>query len=127
MPQGRSLAFDETRPGELDPVTIKLPEPATVRVTIDRSQFPQAKIVYLVPQRGGWDDYRIKLNNDQSTSEFNSLPAGDYLVVVDSKLVQYWTYGNGLEEDSRLADERIRLNEGEIKEVRFAAPNVQKP
>ena len=47
VPQGKSLAFDETKAGETKNVTIRLPEPAVIRGSFVRENFPDAGRVYL--------------------------------------------------------------------------------
>ena len=127
IPQGRSLAFDVTKPGASEAITIKLPQPAQVRGTIERSRFPQAGSVRIDFVRGAWHIYDIKLKADQTTFAFDDLPPGEYSVVVASKPVAFTENGHEMFRVSPLAQQRFQLEAGETKEVSFTDPNVENP
>jgi len=125
VPQGRSLAFDETQPGKMEEVTIKLPQPARVRGTIERAQFPNLGSVRLTLQQGAFQEYKLELSDDQTTFAFADLPPGKYSLAVCAKPVRYTENGNTFFRISPLAGQKIRLQAGELREVEFTEPNVQ--
>ncbi len=125
VPQGRSLDFDETQPGASDSVTIKLPQPAQIRGTIERSRFAKAGSIQLSLDRGPWHIYEIKLGEDQATFAFDDLPPGDYSVVVFAKPVAFSENGQQMFRLSPLAQLKIQLQAGETKKVSFTEPNVE--
>lgn len=123
VPQGRSLAFDKTRPGTAEKATIKLPQPATIRGSFDRSKFPEAGSIRLSRNQEAWQSYEIKLNEDQSTFEFRDLPAGYYDLVIAAKPVRFSENGTTFFRISTLSGTRFPLNAGESREVTFVKPD----
>jgi beta-lactamase regulating signal transducer with metallopeptidase domain/protocatechuate 3,4-dioxygenase beta subunit len=123
VPRGRSLAFDETRPGKTDPVTIKLPQPATVRGTIDRTKLADAGSMQLNTDRESFLNFEKELTPDQSTFEFHDLPPGKYSLAVVGKPVRFTENGNTFFRYAPLVRETIELQPGENKEVNFKEPD----
>ncbi|MAG95047.1 MAG: hypothetical protein CMJ48_15075 [Planctomycetaceae bacterium] len=127
VPRGRSLAFDETRPGKMEPAAIKLPEPATIRGTIERSQFPQLGSVQLVRQQGTGASYKITLKDDKTTFAFEDLPPGPYSLFVSAKPVRYSENGNTFFRVSSFARRELSLKPGDTRTVRITEPDVLTP
>ena len=122
VPQGRTLAFDETRPGVAESITVQLPKAAKITGTIDLSQFPDAGEITATIAGQAFHTYEHKLTADKTAFEFDDLPPGEYSVVVMSKPIRSL-------EDERfsslhpLASQKMNLHAGETKEVRFDLSN----
>ncbi len=128
VPRARSLAFGKTRPGKTDTVTIKLPEPASVRGTIRRASFPEAGSIKLLRSSNeeAFLEYEIELNADQSTFEFHDLAPGEYSAIVYAKLVRFTENGMTLYRQSPLAAEKFDLKAGETRDLKFTEPDKSK-
>lgn len=118
VPQRKSLAFDETKPGEANDVTIRLPEPAVIRGSFIRENFPDAGRVYL---GSSGPNAEIPLKEGQSTFEFADLPPGSYTVGIiteRSRMKDGSTYSA-----KTLARTRISLKAGQVETVEFLKPD----
>jgi hypothetical protein len=119
VPQNRSSAFDRSTPGTMQQVAIRLPAPAIVRGTLDRSKFANAASIILIHQDQGLQYDAIKLGKDQKTFEFGDLPAGRYTMTVQGKPVSYTNNGAEWWRAPALAHQTFRLEVGENKELSF--------
>lgn len=126
VPRGRSLAFDETRPGESDTVEIKLPAPARIRGTIKRERFTNAGSIQLSLAGAAFQEYKSNLAEEQSSFDFDDLPPGEYWVSVGSKPVEFTENGAQFFRISPLASQKVQLQAGETKEVSFTEPDPKK-
>ncbi len=61
VPQGRSLAFDKTQAGGTQSITIELPQPATINVTLDIAKFPNAGAIQAQLSPSSFQVYGIPL------------------------------------------------------------------
>lgn len=123
VPRAKSLAFDETRPDKMQDVTIRLPHPAVVRGSLDRTKFPDAGTIKVIYGIGGFEDHEFKLEDKQETFEFNTLPPGRCTVIVYEKLVPYVENGIQFARSAPLASQKVALKPGEVVELRFDEPN----
>ncbi|MEM9657887.1 MAG: carboxypeptidase-like regulatory domain-containing protein, partial [Planctomycetota bacterium] len=123
VPQARSIAFDRTKSGQAASVTIELPNPAVVRGTIERANFPDAGEIKLARKHAAWHEYKIKLAPDQTSFEFKDLPPGEYSVYVVSKPIEFTRNGNTGYFHSTIASQEIRLEAGETSDVSFTEPD----
>lgn len=124
VPRGRSLAFDETRPGASDAVKIELPEAARIRGTIRRDRFAEAGSIRLSLAGASFQEYESKLAEDQSSFEFDDLPPGEYWISVGSKPVEFTENGAQFFRISPLASQKIQMQPGETKEISFNEPDA---
>lgn len=123
VPKGRSLAFDETRPGQSDNVVIDLPRPAIVRGTVDRTKFPNAGAVRISGPGRGFLEFKTELADGQSQFELKDLPPGSYWIAVSGKPVRFTENGHGMSRISSLVSQRIVLKPGDTQEIHFETPD----
>ncbi|MGH7139451.1 MAG: carboxypeptidase regulatory-like domain-containing protein [Pirellulales bacterium] len=126
VPQGRSFDFAVTTTGGSEVAVIKLPQPARVRVKIQRDRFANAASVRLSAAGGAFHEYELKLAEDQNTFEFVDLPPGEYWVSVGSTPMEFTENGQQFFRISGLASQKIQLQPGETKEVAFTEPDAKK-
>jgi hypothetical protein len=119
VPESRSLAFDESRPGESDVVTIKLPAPAVLRGKLDRGQLHDADSIMVMGHDEAFQKFEIKLDKEQSSFEFAELPPGKYSVGVYSKPVPFTENGAQMYRTSPIAGQNVSIKAGETKELEF--------
>jgi hypothetical protein len=119
--QGRSLEFDKTAAGATQTVTIQLPKPASVTVTVDLKKFPDAGRIRLSRPQEAWHDYEQEVTKDKARLEFGSLPPGEYSIVVQSKPVRV-PGSDGEFRLEGLAQQRFVLKEGGTKTIHFGEP-----
>lgn len=125
VPKGRSLAFDETRSGQSDSVEIDVPKPATVRGSLDRSQFLAIDAVRLYGPEP-FLDFQTKLADGQSTFELRDLPPGEYWISVVGKPERFIENGAEMFRISPVASQRLKLKPGDVQEVRFDKPDPKR-
>lgn len=125
VPQGKSLAFDETAAGAADDVTIQLPEPATVRGTIDRAKFPEAEAIAATPTTRDFLRVEVMLKEGQSKFELTDLPAGEYWVTVVERMKRFKENGIEFGSRSNLASRKLSIKSGETREVHFKEPDAR--
>lgn len=123
VPKGRSLAFDETRPGKTETVTITLPQPASLRGTVDRTTLTDVGFIQLSKDREAFHDYNIELRDEQTTFEFNDLPPGTYSLAVMGKPVRFTENGQVFSRISPIAHVVVELGAGENKEADLTEPD----
>lgn len=126
VPQGRSLAFDETKPGATETVTIRLPQPATVRGTIDRTKLANAHLIRISTDRETWLDHEIKLEADQTAFNFQDLPPGKYNLYLMGKPVPFVENGQRFSRSSTVVHVSMELRPGENKQLELTEPNAQR-
>lgn len=124
VPTGKSLAFDDSKAGAKDDVTVQLHEPAVIRGTIDRAKFPGAASVRVSPELPGGEHLAIQLTGKQDEFEFNDVPPGTYWVSIDAKPKRFIENGNEFSTTVSLGSQRLELVAGDIKELRFTKPGA---
>lgn len=120
VPQGKSLAFDETQPGGTDDITIRLPAAAKIRGTLARGKFRKAVSLHLSlrdPRAHNFHDYRVAVGNEQETFEFNDLPPGNYSLSIMSDVFRRVDPATG--RDIPVGDGLIPLRPGQVETVKF--------
>ncbi len=123
VPKSRDLAFGETISGESDAVVIDVEQPAILRGSMDRSQFPDADSIHVSDPTRSFPNVRIQLADDQSTFEVHDLPAIPVTVSVLSKPIPYTQNGAQYFRPSLLARQRIALTSAEATDVQFDSPD----
>jgi beta-lactamase regulating signal transducer with metallopeptidase domain len=81
-PKGRFLALAKTKPGVSQSVTIRLPEPASVRGSFDATAFANPSRMSLTLQGEAFHHYWIALTDGKSDFSFENLPPGKYWLSV---------------------------------------------
>lgn len=119
IPRGKSLAFDETKAGASEDVTIQLPKSATIRGQIDRSKLAKAESVRLMLSAGGGEHAEFKLRDNKDTFEFGDLSPGEYSVIVEAKPVRFVENGNEFSRSSPIAHQKVTIKAGEVKDLSF--------
>jgi protocatechuate 3,4-dioxygenase beta subunit len=114
VPKGRVLGTSKIAPGPAAPLTIKIPQPARVIVTIDRVKYPQAWQVGIQPH-DEHAEIEFNLRRGQTRVEINDLTPRDYDLLLSARPV---LKDGGLNIEV-IAIQLIRLKPGETKEVRF--------
>jgi len=126
VPEGRSLAFDKTEPQVAQTITIKLPQPASIRGTIDQTKIPNAREIQVMSTADPYRVYQAPLRAGQTTFGFDDLPPGAYDVLVASKLVPSKDEPDMMT-STTLALRRARLQPGETKAVVFGDKTIEPP
>jgi beta-lactamase regulating signal transducer with metallopeptidase domain len=126
VPQGRSLAFDKTEPQVSQTITIKLPQPATIRGTLELAKLPNAGAINASVERDPFSDHQIRLVAGQKTFEFVDLPPGAYNVAVMSKNIPSKDEP-GMSMSTTLALWKIRLKAGETADLKFSDAKLEPP
>lgn len=114
VPKDRVLGPSKTVPGPAPPLTIEIPQPARVIVTIDRIKYPEVWQVGVQP-RGEQAEFEIHLRRGQTKVEVNDLAARDYELLLFARPV----LKDGGLDITAIATQSIQLKPGETKEVRF--------
>jgi hypothetical protein len=112
VPRDRVLGTSKTVPGPAPPLTIKVPQPARVIVTINRVKYPEA---WQVSAWSGGSDLEVNLHGGQTNVEIKDLAPGDY----DLQLFARPVLKDGAFDITTIATRPIHLKPGETKEVRF--------
>ena len=117
---------DRTKAGQSESVTITLPEPAKVRGTIERANFPDAGEIKLVREHAAWHEYKQDLPEGETTFEFHDLPPGEYAVYVATRPVEHIEGGVKFYRQSVVASQRLTVEPGDSREVSFTKPDEKR-
>jgi Carboxypeptidase regulatory-like domain len=112
VPRDRVLGTSKTVPGPAPPLTIKVPHPARVIVTIDRVKHPEA---WQVGAQFGGSDLEVNLHGGQTRVEITDLAPGDYELLLFARPV----IKDGAADITAIATHSIHLKPGETQQVRF--------
>jgi Carboxypeptidase regulatory-like domain len=114
VPRDRVLGTSQTVPGPAPSLTIKIPQPARVVVTIDRVKYPDAWQLVGHPRGTHSDSLQMILQRGQTKVEIQDLAPGDYVLLLLRAVLK-----DGGLDIVVIASQRIHLEPGETKEVRF--------
>lgn len=122
VPRSRSLEFDRTRPAMSETVLVDVPQPASVRGTIDRSQFPRVGTVHISDRSNNLLSYDIPLADDQSEFELNNLSSGQVVIGIASPRTRVIENGVEMYRATWLARQTVDLTPGTVTEITFDQP-----
>lgn len=118
VPQGSLLGVARTQ-AKSDSLTVRLPQPGRIVVTIDRAKYPEAARLCTQLSHKWWQDSLFDLAPGQGRCEMEDMPPGKYVVGLQGKPVavkgRQGTYYTFLSFGTRT----IELKAGETKNVAF--------
>jgi len=119
VPQGQKRGDGLTQAGRAETVTVTLPNPARILVTIDRAKYAEATQLNTV-LKGRWPESgQLAINAGQTTLEIGDLAPGTYNVSVLGKPVQVKSPGGTYYTTPTLANRTVLLKAGETQSVQF--------
>lgn len=127
VPKHRWIAAEKSQSGKDIRTTMRVPEPATVRGTIDRAKFADATLIRLQSIDDETLSYSVYLNADQSKFEFSALSPGRYSLQVWGKPTAIVYKGMRGMTTPTLATRVVEIAAGNTKDIHFAEPDKRPP
>jgi hypothetical protein len=119
VPQGSLPGVTRTQAGKSESLTVTLPQPGRIVVTIDRAKYPEAERLYTQSNNEWWQEFLFGLGPGQTRCEMEDMPPGKYVVGLQGKAVAikgqqgtYYTFPS-------FGTRTIELKAGEAKNVAF--------
>ncbi len=120
-PRGRYFLDDPSKAGETYELTATLPEPSTIKVSVDEEAIANLGGVALDIKDQSWHRYEINAAKGQSEFLFETLPPGEYSVALQGKPERA---GENSYRVKSLGQKNITVFPGDAHEIKFSKADL---